>query len=326
MRLGLLDIGSTAARLELVDLDRGRLPRATWSHKARTRLAEHTRADGSVTEEGMARAVRAVEDCVRAVGTELRGPLVAFGTAAVRDAKNGAELRERLTIAAGTRIGSMTPHAEAALCFHAARRWHGKNGTPLTTVDIGGGTAEVATGSGQTPDQVVSLPMGAARLTREYLPTDPPPPDQVEALRAAVERLAPPALARIAERDLGHTVAQSKVLRQLAVLAASSEKRLVRHPDNLARENLKRWIPQLAALGQAERAKLPGVSRSRARRILAGAVAADALLRAIGVDELDLCPWGLREGLVFRFVDAYEQAERRARADAIRDLTDEIFA
>lgn len=326
MRLGLLDIGSTAARLELVDLDRGRLPRASWSHKARTRLAEHTRTDGSVTEEGMARAVRAVEDCMRAVGTELSGPLVAFGTAAVRDATNGAELRDRLSTAAGTRIGSMTPHAEAALCYHAARRWHGKNGTRLTTVDIGGGTAEVATGSGQIPEHIVSLPMGAARLTREYLPTDPPPAEQVEALHAAVERIARPALTPFTTLDLGQPVAQSKVLRQLAVLAASSDERLVRHPDNLARENLKRWIPRLAALGQAERAKLPGVSRSRARRILAGAVAADALLRAIGVDELDLCPWGLREGLVFRFVEVYERAGRRARADAIRELTDEMFA
>ena len=163
MKLGLLDIGSTAARLELVDLDRGRLPRASWSHKERTRLGENTLADGSVTDEGIEQAARAVEGCVRAVGAELRGPLVAFGTAAVRDATNGAELRARLTEAAGTRIGSMTPHAEAALCFHAARRWHGREDTPLTTIDIGGGTAEVAIGSGPYPVSYTHLTLPTNR-------------------------------------------------------------------------------------------------------------------------------------------------------------------
>lgn len=326
MKLGLLDIGSTAARLELVDLDRGRLPHASWSHKERTRLGENTLADGSVTEEGIEQAARAVAGCVRAVGTDLRGPLVAFGTAAVRDATNGTELRSRLADAAGTRIGSMTPHAEAALCYHAARRWHGREDTPLTTIDIGGGTAEVATGSGPYPDEVVSMPLGAARLTREHLPADPPPPEQVAALYAAVEAVAPVELAPFRGRRLGQPVGQSKVLRQLAVLAASSSKRLVRHPDTLARTNLTRWIPQLAELGQAERAKLPGVSRSRARRILAGAITADSLLRALSVDEIDLCPWGLREGLVFRFVEAYERAGQCTRAEAIRRLTDEMFA
>ncbi|MBK0868672.1 exopolyphosphatase [Saccharopolyspora sp. HNM0986] len=326
MKLGLLDIGSTAARLELVDLDRARLPRASWSHKAKTRLADHTRPDGHVTEAGAEQAVRAVEECVRAAESRLTGPLVAFGTAAVRDAANGAELRERLGRAAGCRIGALSPHAEAALCFHAARRWHGRERSLLTTFDIGGGTAEVATGAGQYPDEVISLPLGAAKLTREHLPGDPPSPKVVEALHRTVDDIAAPALARFADADLGQSVGQSKVLRQLAVLAASSDDKLVRHPDTLARANLRRWIPRLAALSQQERSKLPGVSRSRARRILAGAVAADALLRAAGVDELDLCPWGLREGLVFRFVEACEQAEQRARTDAIEALMAEMFA
>lgn len=325
MRLGLLDIGSTAARLELVDLDRGVLPRAGWSHKEKTRLAEHTRADGHVTEAGAEQAVRAVEGCVRAAGDRLTGPLVAFGTAAVRDAANAAELRRALGRAAGTRIGALSPHDEAALCFHAARRWHGRPGALLTTVDIGGGTAEVATGSGPYPAEIVSSPLGAARLTRENVLDDPPSPQQVDALRRRVDEIASAELAGFADADLGHVVGQSKVLRQLAVLAGSSPNRLVRHPHNLSRANLQRWIPKLAQLPHAKRAKLPGVSRSRSRRILAGALAADALLRTIGTDELELCPWGLREGLVFRFVEAYTSAERRGRKDAVRALMDEMF-
>ena len=324
MRLGLLDIGSAAARLEIVDLDRSRIPRASWSFKARTRLAENTGPDGVVSEDGIAHAVRAVRDCVRAGGGKVPGALVAYGTSAVRDAVNGAELRRRLADAAGTRIGFLSPHDEAGLTYHAARRWHGRADTTLTTVDIGGGTVDVATGTGAYPADVVSLPFGAARLTRQYLPGDPPAQDQIDDLVQAICSTVPRSLTRYADADLGHPVAQSKVLRQLAILTESSGRRMVRHPVRLVRANLEYWIPRLAVMGQAERAGLPGVSRTRARRILAGAIVAEVVLSAIGVDELEICPWGLREGMVFRFVDVCEQVG--AERDAVRTAMSEIFA
>ncbi|MEV6226557.1 exopolyphosphatase [Saccharopolyspora shandongensis] len=314
MKLALLDIGSSAARLEIVDLDRSRMPRADWSAKARTRLAEHTGADGLVTELGVEHAVRAVRHCVNAAIDEKPDALIAYGTSAVRDAVNGAELRQRLSEAAGVRIGVLSPRDEAAVTYHAARRWHGRCGTVLTMVDIGGGTIDVATGTGGEPADVVSLPFGAARLTRQYLPDDPPLPQQVDELVAAVRGTIPGSLRTFSDRDLGHPVALSKVLRQLAVLTESSPGRMARHPDRLLRAKLRPWIPRLAELDQKQRAALPGVSRSRARRILAGAVVAELILRTIGVDELEICPWGLREGLVFRFAEAHDDTD----GDALR--------
>ncbi|QUH01496.1 exopolyphosphatase [Saccharopolyspora erythraea] len=308
MRLGLLDVGSAAAHLEVVDLDRSRLPRASWSHKARTRLAENTTPDGVVTALGIEQAERAVRECVRAARTEAPDVLVAYGTSAVRDAVNGVELRRCLGDVAGVRIGVLTPRDEAALTYHAAWRWHGRAGATMTTVDIGGGTSDVATGAGPYPDDVVSLPFGAARLTRQYLPGDPPGPDQVEELVSAIRGDVRRSLRHLPGTELGHPVALSKVLRQLAVLTESSGVRAVRHPDRLARANLESWIPKLASLSQAERAKLPGVSRTRARRILAGAVVAEVILDAIGLEQLEICPWGLREGMVFRFAEACERA------------------
>ncbi|GAA2801468.1 exopolyphosphatase [Saccharopolyspora taberi] len=324
MRLGLLDIGSAAARLEIVDLDRARIPRASWSFKARTRLAENTGADGVVTEAGIEQAARAVRDCVRAGADKVPGALLAYGTSAVRDAVNGAELRRRLAAVAGTRIGVLSPRDEAGLTFHAACHWHGRPGTKLTTVDIGGGTIDVATGADAYPDDVVTLPFGAARLTRQYLPDDPPAQDQIDDLVEAICGTVPRSLTRYAESDLGHPVAQSKVLRQLAILTESSDGRVARHPVRLVRAKLESWIPRLAVLSQAERARLPGVSRTRARRILAGAIVAEVILSAIGVDELEICPWGLREGMVFRFADVCDQVG--TDLDDVRDAMGEMFA
>jgi exopolyphosphatase/guanosine-5'-triphosphate,3'-diphosphate pyrophosphatase len=324
MKLGLLDIGSTAARLELVDLDRDTLPRAEWSSKSRTHLAEHTLPDGFVLPEGVDSAVRAVEKCLRTVDGREPDALVPYGTSAVRDAANCDELRERLSAAVGQRIGVLSPEVEAALTYRAAHRWHGRPPEVITTVDVGGGTTDVVRGTGQEPDQIASLPLGAARLTRQYLGDDPPNAAQVEELTAAVRERTRAALKPFASGERGEVLAQSKMLRQLAVLAESTEQRVARHPDRLIRSGVVRWLPRLAELDQHHRAALPGISRSRARRVLAGAIVVDAVLDELGADSAEVCPWGLREGLVFRFVEACEGAG--SRGAAVREVVAEMFA
>ena len=73
--------------------------------------------------------------------------------------------------------------------------------------------------------------------------------------------------------------------------------RILRHADVAA---LAERLPKMP---QAERAKLPGVSASRVAQLPAGAVIADAILELLGVGQVELCPWALREGVILRRLD-----------------------
>ncbi len=324
MRLGLLDVGSSAARLDLVDLDSGR-PRASWSHKARTRLAEHTGPGGVVSTDGIERTGLAVEECVKAAGSDLPRFVVAYGTSAVRDASNSAEIRRRIGDAAGVQVGVFSPRSEAALSYHAAHRWAGESDGRMTTVDIGGGTADAATGKREYPREVGTVPFGAATLSREHVFSDPPSKKEVRALVDAVESRLPDTFAFLVDSDLGRTLALSTVFRQLAVLTESGKGKRVRRPERLHRHKVTEWIPHLATLDHEERIALPGISRTRSYRALAGAVLAEALLRVLDIDTVEICPWGLREGLVLRFLEAYEQESKRPRR-AVRAAAEHILS
>ena len=54
----------------------------------------------------------------------------------------------------------------------------------------------------------------------------------------------------------------------------------------------------------ADRAELEGVSAERAPQIVAGALVAEASMRAMSLESVDICPWALREGVILRRLDS----------------------
>ncbi len=82
----------------------------------------------------------------------------------------------------------------------------------------------------------------------------------------------------------------------------------------LTRAGLSAWLPKLCAMSVGERAQIPGVSAGRARQLLAGALVADASMDLFGLDELAICPWALREGIILRRLDTLDSPTDRRRA------------
>jgi exopolyphosphatase/guanosine-5'-triphosphate,3'-diphosphate pyrophosphatase len=230
---------------------------------------------------------------------------LAFATSAVRDAANGDDVLARVEQRTGASIRVLSGEHEARLTFLAARRWFGWSSGRLLVIDIGGGSLEVATGLDEEPESVMSLPLGAVRLTRDWLTTDPPSPGEVRAMRkhvrAEIARLAGGLLRHGA---VDHAVGTSKTFRQLARIAGAAPsnegfyvKRFLRHSD------VAIWAERLASMDRAERSRLPGVSEGRATQAAAGAVVADAVMELMGVAQLEICPWALREGVILRRLD-----------------------
>jgi exopolyphosphatase/guanosine-5'-triphosphate,3'-diphosphate pyrophosphatase len=67
--------------------------------------------------------------------------------------------------------------------------------------------------------------------------------------------------------------------------------------------DLRRQIPRLAGVPAAERAGFRGISRPRARQVVAGALAAEVTLSALDVASVEVCPWALREGILLRHLE-----------------------
>lgn len=305
MRLGVLDLGSNTVHLLLVDAHYGAAPIPASKLKMPLRLAEHLNKQGGVDDSAVEQLIDFVTRGMRLAEDKGATEVMAFATSAVREATNGEQVLKRVHDETGLDIAVLSGEDEARMTFLAVRRWFGWSSGRILGFDIGGGSLELASGTDEEPDVAVSVPLGAGRLTRDFLKGDPPTAESVREVRRKARAGIAEVVGRL--RRVGEprvAVATSKTFRQLARIAGaapSSEGDYVRRVLRL--EDVHELVPRLSAMTAAQRGKIPGVSEGRSEQMVAGAVVAEAAMELLEVEELVICPWALREGIILRRLD-----------------------
>ena len=301
MLLGVLDVGSNTIHLQVMQAHPGARPTPTTNLKTELRLTDYLDELGNISPLGVEELHKAISEALVHAKEFKTEEIVAFATSAIREATNGAEVIKEISERHNIELQILNGTEEAAMTFLAARRWLGWSSGRLLILDIGGGSLEMAVGDDEYPDESVSLPLGAARLTRTFLQSDPYTSKEVKKLEEYVkESLSaslPPALE---EHRADHFVATSKTFRTLARL---NEFWFKDNPKKLNISSLEKAIPKLLAMNNTERSELPGVSSNRALQIVAGAIVAYSALSKLELDEVEICPWALREGIVLKWLD-----------------------
>lgn len=279
------------------------------SEKTVLRLAEQMDAAERLTAAGsdllVATIAQATEDA-RRLGCE---EFLAFATSAIREARNARAVLARIRRETGVDLPVLSGQDEARLTFLAVRRWFGWSSGQLLVLDIGGGSLELAAGVDEDPEHAWSLPLGAARVTRTRFHSDPPTRRELAETRDWLDaELAPVAkLIRRGMRREGRpdrVVATSKTFRTLARLTGSAPSSVgPRRTRTLTAAGLRQLISFISRMSAADLAELEGVDPGRAYQLVAGALVAEATMRALRVDEVELCPWALREGVILRRLD-----------------------
>jgi len=231
-------------------------------------------------------------------------------TSAIREASNGLEVLDRIRKKTGVELRVLTGEDEARLTFLAVRRWFGWSAGQLLVLDIGGGSLEMASGIDEDPDVALSLPLGAGRMTRRYLPSarDGGRPDlaALEELGSHAADLIAPAAKKLRAAGRPNLVAAtSKTFRTLARLTGAAPYSAgLQAPRELTLEGLDQLVGFVARIESDALAELRGVSPDRAHQVPAGAVVAATAMRLLDVPCVRICPWALREGVILRRLDS----------------------
>lgn len=324
VRLAVLDIGSNTAHLVVVDGRADGTFRPVAGQRAVLRLADSAFPSLSLPDRAADRLVATVGRMKAFADKHRVESLVAFATSAIREATNGMEVLGRVRADTGIPVSVLPGAEEARLTYLAARAWAALAAQRLMVIDIGGGSLEVAGGEAERPDFAESLPLGATRLTRRFMKSDPPRQEELAALRVHALTLLGP-LADIVRTGRWDVVcATSKTFRTLANVAESlphlpspSQSFGFAGVDGrtapvLTDETVNLLAGHLARSTRRERSRLEGLDRLRAGNVVAGSQLAALAMQAFGLNRVVLAPWALREGVIIEHL----RREARSTADA----------
>lgn len=307
-RLGVLDIGSNTVHMLIVDAAPGARPEPEASVKSTVRLMQYLKEDGTIRKAGVEAVLEAVQKAMKLAEEYEITQLLVLATSALREAPNGGKILRRIEETIGQPVTVLSGVDEARLTFLAARRWYGWDAGRLLVLDIGGGSLEVAMGSDEDPTVALSVPAGAGRVTREFLPENGVADAQeLEKARKQIRRILDPMVEAFPKsKHPMHAVGTSKTIRSLARLAGA----VLRQPGRvdtsaMTRAQLEDWLPRLASISPDQRVALPGVTPERTYQIVGGGLVIDEIMRALDVEEIEICPWALREGAILRWLDQF---------------------
>jgi exopolyphosphatase / guanosine-5'-triphosphate,3'-diphosphate pyrophosphatase len=214
---------------------------------------------------------------------------MAIATSAVRDALNGdafiAELRERFCLDARLLSG-----AEEANLTYLGATAHRLPTDPTLVFDIGGGSTELIVGSGANVGFHTSLQAGTIRQSERHLTSDPPDTHELEELAADIRGQIEAATAKQQDARPLRAIAVAGTPTSLAAIDQELEPydpgRV--HGYRLGMKRIQRMLSRLSSLPLAERLRVPGLHPGRAPTIVAGTVILVQVMRAFGMNEIEV--------------------------------------
>jgi len=296
MRVAVVDIGTNSTRLLIADVE----GKGVYEVERRTtvtnmgRGVDHTATICSDAVDDVCGVIADYKSRYEEMGADR---VMAIATSAVRDAVNGdafiAELRERFDLDARMLSGE----EEAHLTYHGATA-HRPTADPTLVFDIGGGSTELIVGTGREVGFHASLQVGTIRQSERHLTADPPHPHQLEDLAGDIRNLIDRAM--VAQPDSAPTraIAVAGTPTSLAAIDQGLEPydpgRI--HGYHLGMRRIQRMLSRLSSLPLAERLRVPGLHPGRAPTIVAGTVILVQVMRAFGLQEVEVSELDILHG------------------------------
>ncbi|HMJ22837.1 MAG TPA: Ppx/GppA phosphatase family protein [Terriglobales bacterium] len=307
--LAAVDIGSNSVRLKVSRLS-GRSLREIHEDRQVTRLGDGVFRTGLLTPEAIADTVKVLRRFHRTVQQEGADSVRIVATSAMRDARNSRAFLEWVRSTTGWKVEIISGLEEARLIHLGLVSTLRVTAAPVLMVDLGGGSCELTISSQGHIRETVSLPLGAVRLTNEFLQHDPPRKAELRRLRGFVEREIGRISDRIARSRPKGVIATSGTAASLAAVCHGLYETKGPRATAVSRAQMRRIAKMLARLPLEQRTKLPGVGPRRAEIVIAGAVVYAELLERCQLAGFRYSPLGLRDGLLAQMAAEYDRSTR----------------
>lgn len=302
-RVCVIDLGTNSFHAIIVDAYPNGAYKVVDRMKEMVRLGRKGLVTGRLPDDAMDRGMRAMRRInILAEGWGAKEYL-AFATSAIREAENGGAFIRRVYDEIGVRIRAISGDKEARLIYQGVKRAVDITG-PALVIDIGGGSVEFIVGTSDEIWFATSLKVGAARMTEQFVASDPLSTEDQQAMRAHIEQETAPVVEVARQHGVDTIVGSSGTVKSLArvcLVRSGAADDSVFHQD-ISVPPFREALQAIIAADRTERGRMEGIGPKRVRQIGAGAVLMDVVTEQLPVERLHISPHALREGMVEHFI------------------------
>ena len=301
MRIAAIDIGSNSIHMVIASAHQPPAFEVVDREREVVQIGRGSFADRRLRREPMQRTAAALRRFVQLARRMQVDRIVCTTTAAVREASNGGEFLQLCREWSGITPRVIPAAEEGRIIYLAVRSALRVPAEHALVVDIGGGSTQLVASRASGAPRVVSVPLGALRLTERFLGGDPPSPREISRLQREIRRVLREAFTRLGELGEVGVYGSSGSVHALAHAAHWMETgERLRHINGhvLSADALRRLARRLLRMPLEQRERLPEVDAPRAEIIVPGALVLLEVLDRAGADGITLSDFGLREGLV----------------------------
>ncbi|SEM59918.1 exopolyphosphatase / guanosine-5'-triphosphate,3'-diphosphate pyrophosphatase [Stigmatella aurantiaca] len=287
--LAAIDVGTNAVRLELARPDADGALETLHQERDPIRPGEGVFATGAMPEETADRLLATLRRYA-ALCKRHKALVRAVATSALRESRNRDAIVQRVRDETGLDLEVVSGKEEARLiCLGVLHRK--PPGARSLLIDIGGGSTEVALTTGEQPDHLWSLALGAVRLTEVFEASQEVSSKHLRLMRSFVAETVRKTLP---EKKLSGApkgaLGSSGTINAVVAFASGED-------GNIATvRQISQAVNALAAMPPERRRKR--FDPRRADIIVSGALILEGAMKHLGVETVSAVNRGLRDGLL----------------------------
>ena len=310
MKLAAIDIGSNSIHLVIVRAVKGQRPEIIDREKEMVRLGAGTLRQHRLSKRTIERAVVTLRRFKKMAEHNGANPIITTATSAVRESRNSDAFIERVRDEVGLDVQVLPGVEEARLIAMAVSEVTEFNGRRALIIDIGGGSTELIITRGGEPDLMLSLRLGAVRLTEKFVTTDPISNEQRNRLLANIRSDFTRAATEVRNVGFDFVIGSSGTVLNMvnAVVQANepygSDDVLDYEPfsQTVSLDQIEWLNRKLGRMTLRDRRRIRGIEKGRADIIVAGGLLLEQALSDLGATEITSCDWSLREGVILNYL------------------------
>ena len=301
MNVAVIDIGSNTAHLLVANLRMHHNQNIGLDILTKKRHYTYLGEDGlkTISDKACKRLYQALEDFTSLQAFKDSEIKRAIATDALRNARNGEDIRNHITSSFNLTPEIITGSEEAQFLWKAIEHTYSKIDEPNIIVDIGGGSVEVILAADRRPKFMVSLPIGISRLYNRMTSSDPITPEEID----EIERDINMHLVDLKLHLETHKTNMIGMAGTFEIFGSSTEISQVEAGyRRLTSESFYSFCSEILKLDYQSRLNHPAVPEVRAKYVVMALILIRTLFRSTRAEHLVISDYSIKEGIA---IDTY---------------------